>query len=183
MVNQQVLAHHWDEVCEKLRDKYDRLSEADLSSFPGNVDQLIGKIHQKTGVSREAVEAFLAELTEEGHELADSLRDKMKEGADQVRQKVYDGTAKVSEAARQGAHAVQEGYVEAGQMIRQRPGQTMVAAFGLGMVCGLGVALLLRGSRPAPPSTFSRGRASAERFGRTIRDQIRDSVASHMPPR
>lgn len=183
MVNQQVLAHHWGEVCDKLREKYNRLAEDDLPSFPGNVDQLIGRIHQKTGVSREAVEAFLAELTEEGHEFADSLRDKMKEGADQVRQKVQDGTAKVTDAARQGAHAVRDGYVEAGQMIRQRPGQTMVAAFGLGMVCGLGVALLLRGSRPAPPSTFARGRESAERFGRQIRDQIRDSVANHMPSR
>lgn len=183
MVNQQVLAHHWDEVCEKLREKYNRLADDDLPSFPGNVDQLIGKIHQKTGVSREAVEAFLAELTEEGHEMADSLRAKMKEGADQARQKVQDASAKVSDAARQGATAVREGYDQAGAMIQRRPGQTMVAAFGLGMVCGLGVALLLRGSRPAPPSTFARGRASAEHYGRQLRDQIRDAVASHMPMR
>ena len=183
MVNQQVLAHHWDEVCEKLRDKYDRLTEEDLPSFPGNVDQLIGRIHQKTGVSREAVEAFLAELTEEAHEMADSLRSKMQEGADQVRRKVQEGSAKVSDAAHQGAQAVRDGYAEAGEMIRQRPGQTMVAAFGLGLVCGLGAALLLRGSRPTPPSKLARGRASAEHFGRQIRDQIRESLASHMPSR
>jgi uncharacterized protein YjbJ (UPF0337 family) len=183
MVNQQVLAHHWDEVCERLREKYNRLSDDDLPSFPGNVDQLIGKIHQKTGVSREAVEAFLAELTEEGQEMADSLRGKMKEGAEMARQKIHDATTKASDAAHQGAQAVREGYHGAGAMIRRRPGQSMVAAFGLGMVCGLGVALLLRGSRPTPPSPFARRRSSAEQFGRQLREQIREAVASHMPMR
>ena len=66
MVNQQVLAHHWEEVRDQLREKYDQLAEDDLPNFPGNVDQLIGRIHQKTGISHEAIEAYLSTLTDEG---------------------------------------------------------------------------------------------------------------------
>ncbi len=147
MVNQQVLAHHWDEVRDKLCEKWDRLAEDDLPTFPGNVDQLIGRIHQKTGVSREAVEAFLSELTEEGKGMIEK-----------VRVKASEGTAKVADVARQRVETIRESVEGAEDMIRERPGQSLVAAFGLGIVCGLGVALLVRSKQKAQPTTIERGR-------------------------
>ena len=166
MVNQQALKHHWEEVCDQLQEKWDQLESSDLPSFPGNVDQLIGRIQQKTGESREAIEAYLSELTEEGSAAAVEMRKRLESGA-----------AHVAETARQGARAVRSGYEEAGQVIRQRPGQSMAAAFGLGLVAGVGIALLLRGSRPAPSRTvYDRGRGYAERFGKQLHD-LRDSLA------
>lgn len=147
MVNQQVLAHHWDEVRDKLREKWDRLAEDDLPTFPGNVDQLIGRIHQKAGVSREAVEAYLSELTEEGKGMIA-----------QVRVKASQGATKVAEAARQRAESIRESVEGAEDVIRARPGQSLVAAFGLGLVCGLGVALLVRSKQKAQPTAVERGR-------------------------
>lgn len=147
MVNQQVLAHHWDEVRDKLREKWDRLAEDDLPAFPGNVDQLIGRIHQKTGATRETVEAYLSELTEEGKGMIE-----------QVRVKASQGATRVADAARERAGSIRESVENAEDIVRERPGQSLIAAFGLGMVCGLGVALLVRGRQKAQPTAIERGR-------------------------
>lgn len=168
MVNQQALKHHWDEVCDQLQEKWEELQASDLPSFPGNVDQLIGKIQQKTGESREAIEAYLSELTEEGSAAAKEMRKRLEQGA-----------AQMADTARQGARRCAEGYADAGEVIRRRPGQSMAAAFGLGLVAGVGIALLLRGGRPMPSATVrDRGRAYADRFGKQLRD-LRDSLAEY----
>lgn len=164
MVNQQVLKHHWDEVCDQLQEKWQQLKESDLPAFPGNVDQLIGRIQQKTGESRESIEAYLSELTQEGSQMAHDVRQRLEAGA-----------ARVAESARHGAQAVREGYSEAGEMIRARPGQSLAAAFGLGLVAGVGIALLLRNGRSASPSLYQRGRACTESLGRQMRE-LRDSL-------
>ncbi len=178
MVNQQVLAHHWDEVRDKLREKWDRLGEDDLPDFSGNIDQLIGKIHQKVGVSRETVEAFLSELTEEGQGMIEKVRSQATRGA-----------TKVADAARQRADSLRHSYEDAEDIVRERPGQALVAAFGIGVVCGLGVALLVRSRQRAPTAidrgrhmlddayargrgAYSSGRDTAGRFGRQIRESI-----------
>ncbi len=172
MVNQQALKHHWEEVCDQLQEKWDKLESSDLPSFPGNVDQLIGRIQQKTGESRAAIEAYLSELTEEGSAAAMEMRQRLESGA-----------TRVAESARQGARAVRDSYSEAGEVIRRRPGQSMAAAFGLGLVAGVGIALLLRGSRPAPSATiYNRGRGYAERLGKQLHD-LRDSLAEYASTR
>ena len=147
MVNQQVLAHHWDEVRDKLREKWDRLAEEDLPTFPGNVDQLIGRIEQKTGVSREQVEAYLSELTDEGKGMIERVRVKAAQGA-----------SKVADTARQRADSIRESLEGAEDIVRDRPGQSLIAAFGVGVVCGLGVALLVRSRHKPQPRTIDRGR-------------------------
>ncbi len=81
MVNQQALKHHWEEVCDQLQEKWENLESTDLPSFPGNLDQLIGRIQQKTGESREAIEAYLSELTEEGSAAAQEMRQRLEAGA------------------------------------------------------------------------------------------------------
>lgn len=179
MVNQQVLAHHWDEVRDKLCEKWDRLADDDLPKFPGNVDQLIGQIQQKTGVSRESVEAFLSELTEEGNGMIE-----------QVRVKASQAATKVGVAARQRAESIRESVEGAEDIVRERPGQSLIAAFGIGMVCGLGVALLVRSKQKSPPTAIDRGRHmlddayarsrgayasgrdTAGRMGRQLRDSL-----------
>ena len=74
MVNQEVLAGHWNEVRGKLKEKWGQLSDDDVRAFTGSVDQLIGRIQQKTGETRDVIEDFLAEVAEEGSELLDTVR-------------------------------------------------------------------------------------------------------------
>lgn len=179
MVNQQVLAHHWDEIRDKLREKWERLAPEDLPSFPGNVDQLIGKIQQKTGIAREQVEAYLSEVTEEGKGMIE-----------QVRTKASQGATKVAEATRQRAEALRESVEGAEDIVRERPGQSLMAAFGLGVACGLGIAMILRSRAQRQPMAIDRGRHmlddafargrgayamgrdTAGRLGRQLRDSL-----------
>ncbi len=85
MINQQVLAGHWNEVRGKLKEKWAELTDDDLLNFSGDVDQLIGRIQQKTGETREAIEAYLDTLAEQGASLAAAARDKMAGVADDMR--------------------------------------------------------------------------------------------------
>jgi uncharacterized protein YjbJ (UPF0337 family) len=55
VLNQQVLQGNWNEIRGKLREKWGELTNDDVQSFNGNVDQLIGSIQRKTGESRESI--------------------------------------------------------------------------------------------------------------------------------
>ncbi len=166
MVNQQVLAGKWNEVSGKLKEKWGELTDDELRTFNGNVDQLVGRIQRKTGETRDVIEEFLGEFAEEGSDMAARMRDKVQEGAKQV-----------ADSARQGYEAVRHGYAEAERTIQQRPGQSLAVAFGLGMLAGVGVAILFR-ERPSE-STLNRGRGATEQFGR----QMLEALAGMMPKR
>jgi uncharacterized protein YjbJ (UPF0337 family) len=164
MVNQQILAGKWNEVSGKLKEKWGKLADDDLRAFSGNVEQLVGHIQRKTGESREAIEKFLGEAAEGTASAAAAVRDRVQEGM-----------AGVADTARQGYEALQEGYAEAERTVQERPAQSMAVAFGLGMLAGVGVALLFR-ERPRE-STLARGRAASEQFGR----QMLDALSNMMP--
>jgi uncharacterized protein YjbJ (UPF0337 family) len=65
MVNQSVLQGNWKQIRGKLKEKWGNLADDDVASFDGNVDQLVGKIQQKTGETRMQVEQFLEQVSEE----------------------------------------------------------------------------------------------------------------------
>jgi uncharacterized protein YjbJ (UPF0337 family) len=163
MVNQQVLAGKWNEVSGKLKKKWGKLTDDDLETFNGNVDQLVGRIQRKTGESRDAIETFLGEVAEEGAEMMSDLRGRVEEAAEQV-----------TEGMRQGYQRVRGGYAEAERVVQQRPAQSVAVAFGLGLLAGLGAAMLLR--ERAPSSRFGHSRAAAEQFGRHMLDALADMI-------
>jgi uncharacterized protein YjbJ (UPF0337 family) len=162
MVNQQVLAGKWDEISGKLKKKWAKLTDDDLLHFNGNVDQLVGRIQRKTGESRESIEQFLGEAAEEGAELLETVRERVEETAEQV-----------ADGMRQGYDRFREGYAEAEEVVRARPGQSIAVAFGLGLLAGLGAAMLLRERSPYP-SRIAQGRSAAEHFGRHVLDALSD---------
>jgi uncharacterized protein YjbJ (UPF0337 family) len=164
MINQQVLDGQWRELAGRLKAKWGQLADDDLRIFNGNVEQLIGRIQQKTGETREAVERFLDQLTNESSSIFSGVRDKVEETAGQA-----------ADTAREGYEAFRQGYAEAEKVVQQRPGQAVAIAFGLGLLGGLGVALLLRDRNHE--SRFTQGRAGAEHFGR----QVLDALAGIMP--
>ncbi len=166
MVNQEILVGKWNEVSGKIKEKWGDLADDDLTSFSGNVEQLVGKIQRKTGESRAAIEQFLGELSGDAAGAVGNLRDRA-----QQRMEAAAGTV------RQGIQSVRHGISGAEQVIQQRPAQSMAVAFGLGVVAGVGLALLFR-DRPRE-STLARGRNAAEQFGR----QMLDTISGMMPQR
>jgi uncharacterized protein YjbJ (UPF0337 family) len=159
MVNKQVLARKWNEVRGRLQEKWGDLTDDDVRSFNGNVDQLVGKIQQKTGDTREAIEEFLGEVAEHGSNVATEIRDEIEENAGDL-----------AGHARAGYDAIRQGYADAERVIQERPGQSLAIAFGLGLVAGVGLSLVLRDRHQDRMS--SRGRHAAENFRRQMVDAL-----------
>ncbi|MBL8827934.1 MAG: DUF883 family protein [Planctomycetaceae bacterium] len=137
MVNQQTLKGNWKSVSGKLRSHWGQLTDDDVSTFNGNVDQLVGLIQRKTGEGREAIEKFLDETADQGASMMGQATEAAGRYAQEAAQTVEDATQKASEALRQG-------YSEAEDMIRQRPGESIAVCFGAGVLLGLIVGLTMR---------------------------------------
>jgi ElaB/YqjD/DUF883 family membrane-anchored ribosome-binding protein len=142
------------------------LTDDDLRQFSGNVDQLIGRIQSKTGESREAIEDYLDQLTDEGSRVVSNVRDTIQQGAAQI-------SERVSERAAQGYRAARRSYGEAERVVQERPGESMAMAFGLGFITGAALILLLRES--------PQERAAERIMSGSIARQIREGFAKYLP--
>ena len=129
-IDQQTLQGNWNEIKGKLRNRWGDLSNDELESAQGNVEQLVGTIQRKTGEARDAVETYLEELTRSG---ASAIG----RAAETVRQSAQHAT-------RQAADAVAAGYSKTHDLVQHRPIESLAACFGVGLITGLAVGVLLR---------------------------------------
>jgi uncharacterized protein YjbJ (UPF0337 family) len=166
MVNKQSLAGNWNQLRGKLKEKWGKLTDDDLRQFSGNVDQLVGRIQTRTGESREAIEDFLDQLTDEGSRVMSNVRETIQQGAAQI-------SERVSESAAQGYRAARRSYGEAERVVQERPGESMAMAFGLGFITGAALILLLRESHHE--------RAAERIMLGNIARQIREGFARYLP--
>jgi uncharacterized protein YjbJ (UPF0337 family) len=136
MINQQVLQGNWNEIKGKIRSKWGQMTNDDLQSFDGDVGRLMGLIQRKTGEGREAVERFLNEATAKGASALEQVTEAVSEYAHEAGTRIQDG-------AKQAVDSVRHGYDEAEEMVRRRPAESAVVCFGVGVLTGLVVALLI----------------------------------------
>jgi uncharacterized protein YjbJ (UPF0337 family) len=116
----------WDRLRGRARERWAQLTDDDLQIREGDLDQLVGRIQQKTGEGREAIEAFLADPTTRGSS----------------------AVAHAAEAAGRYAHQVsdqvRDRYDRAQGVVRHNPARSVAVVFGLGLVAGLIVGLAVR---------------------------------------
>jgi uncharacterized protein YjbJ (UPF0337 family) len=136
-MNAQEIRGHWQEIRGQVKEKWGQLTDDDLNIASGNVDQVIGRITQKTGEARASVEAFLDDLVNGGGSVLTKARDRATEYAQSATRAAQDGVDQVREYAN-------EGYRQAGRMVQQRPAESMAVVFGIGFLTGLAVCLLVR---------------------------------------
>jgi uncharacterized protein YjbJ (UPF0337 family) len=136
-INSQELQGQWNQLRGQVKQKWGQLTDDDLQIQGGNVDQLVGRIQQKTGEGREAIERFLTELTSRGSSSIAQAAEAVGGYAQQAGERIREGYGQVSDRAL-------EGYDRAQDMVRHNPGQSVAAAFGVGLVAGLIVGLALR---------------------------------------
>ena len=136
-INTQELQGQWNKLRGQVKEKWGQLTDDDLQIHGGNIDQLVGKIQQKTGEGREAVEKFLTELTSKGGSVASQAAEAVGTFAQNAGDRFRDQYGQVSEQARQKFDATQD-------LVRSNPTQSVAAAFGVGLVAGLIVGLALR---------------------------------------
>jgi uncharacterized protein YjbJ (UPF0337 family) len=122
-INGPELQGQWNELRDKVKEKWGHLTDDDLEVQGGNFDQLIGRIQKKTGEGREAIERFLRGLT------SDSSAS------------VTRATETAREYSEHAGERLQQGYRRAKGIVRHRPGSAVASAFGIGVI--IGVVLVL----------------------------------------
>jgi len=136
-VNQQTLEGNWNEIKGKLRTRWGHLSGDELESAHGNVDQLVGTIQRQTGEARETVEQYLGELTGQGASMAARASEAMCEYAQTAQESVRG-------AAREAVEAVKAGAARTEQAVHERPMESLAVCFGVGLISGVIVGLMMR---------------------------------------
>jgi ElaB/YqjD/DUF883 family membrane-anchored ribosome-binding protein len=126
MADRHIAEGTWNELKDKLRQRWSQLSEQDLPQAAGTLDEVVGVIQRKTGEARELIERQLQEMTEEGRAAVNRMRD-------------Y-----TQHTARQAWDQVRDGYAEAEHYVRDRPAQSLAVCFGAGLIVGLAIGLMLR---------------------------------------
>ena len=137
MMNQQILEGNWNEIKGKLRQKWGQLTDDDLPQIRGDAEQIIGVIQRKTGEAREAIEAYLQEVS-------GSAVSAIGTTAAAVRDYAQHTSENVQHTAKQAADQVRAGYNEAERFVRDRPGESLLVCFGVGLITGVVIALSLR---------------------------------------
>lgn len=136
-INSQELQGQWNQLKGKVKEKWGQLTEDDLNVSGGNFDQVIGKIQQRTGEGREAIEKFFGTLTQQGGSAVSQV-------AEKAREFVSGGPERFRETYGQASDYARQQFEQAEDLVRQRPGQSVAAAFGVGLVVGLVVGVALR---------------------------------------
>lgn len=140
-VNLQNLQGQWNQLKGEVKKKWGQLTDDDLRWTNGNVDQLIGRIQERTGEKREQIEKYFDSLLSEGSSMLSNAVETVGHAANQATNRLREGYSQVSEqAGQQFAQAREmagEQYGHAREMVVRNPIQWVAAAFGVGFLAGM----------------------------------------------
>jgi uncharacterized protein YjbJ (UPF0337 family) len=136
-INAQELQGQWNKLRGQVKEKWGQLTDDDLQMQGGNVDQLVGRIQQKTGEGREVIEKFLTDLTAHGSSVIAQAAEAVGNYSHQAGDRLREHYSQMSDQARERFDSAQD-------MVRHNPAQSVAAAFGIGLVAGLIVGIAIR---------------------------------------
>jgi uncharacterized protein YjbJ (UPF0337 family) len=137
MVNAQALQGQWNQIRGELKKKWGQLTDDDLRFNNGNIDQLVGKIQQRTGEAREAIEQFLTEATSQGASAISQAAGQVGQYARYAGDQMREGYNRISDQFGRSYDYSQD-------MIRENPARSVATAFGVGVLLGVVVGMALR---------------------------------------
>ena len=129
-INVQGLQGHWNQLKGDLKKKWGQLSDDDLNWSGGNIDQLVGRIQQRTGETRESIEKYLDQLTSRGGAAVSNAVESVGSYAQEVSHRLRDHYGDISEHAR-------EGFYSARDVVSRNPLPWIGLAFGIGVLTGV----------------------------------------------
>jgi len=129
-INVQGLQGQWNQLKGEVKKRWGQLNDDDLKWSGGNIDQLVGRIQQRTGESRDAIEKYLDQLTSQGSSAVSNAVETVGSYAQEVSHRLRDHYGQFSDQA-------QEGYQTAREMVVRNPMPWLAAAFGIGVITGM----------------------------------------------
>lgn len=145
---EQILRGDWKQLKGMIKDKWGQLTHDDLDRVKGNVDQLVGLIHKKTGESRETIENALESFASDSSAMLASAGNAVRNAASYVGGNLQSASNYAMESAQSASdealQQLQDGYTQTKRAIASRPTESMAVVFGVGLVTGLVTALLMR---------------------------------------
>ncbi|AMV38346.1 CsbD family protein [Planctomyces sp. SH-PL62] len=140
-VNLQNLQGQWNQLKGEVKKKWGQLTDDDLRWTNGNVDQLIGRIQERTGEKREQIEKYFDGLLSEGSSMLSNAVETVGHAANQATNRIREGYSQVSDQAGEQLGHVREMAGEqlghAREMVIRNPVQWVAAAFGIGFMAGM----------------------------------------------
>ncbi|QEG41880.1 CsbD family protein [Roseimaritima ulvae] len=136
MTTKQELSGKWKSIAGAVKKKYGAITDNDLRRAEGDLNQLAGLIQQKTGQSREQIEAFFDECCASN----DSLAGQAQQLASGATESLREGYSQATEQARRG-------YESTVKTMSRHPLESTGAALGLGLIVGVLVGLSIGAQR------------------------------------
>ena len=140
MISQEKITKNWHSVVGKVKEKFGQISNDDLSSVQGNIDQLVGLIERKAGQSRDQAEEFLSSVYSSAEGTLHNLSEKGHQAYNQATEMLDDGMKQVSQKAGQG-------YEYAKDTVARRPAESLAVIAGLGVLAGIAIGVSLCSKR------------------------------------
>lgn len=137
-MNTQAIQGQWNTIRGKVKEKWGQLTEDDLQMLGGSIDQVIGKIQRKTGEQREKIEHFINEL------VTNPSVERAKEATMTYAQDTAERAREAYGTARD--YAAQQ-YNSAGEVVSNRPVESLAVVLGAGIITGVLVGLILCSDR------------------------------------
>ncbi len=143
MVTKQEISGKWNAISGAVKEKYGQITDDDLSRVEGNVDQLVGLVQQKTGQTREQIEAFLQESCESCESTASRVSELASEYVGAASESVREGYEELGRRAR-------EGYAHSADVVAHRPIESVVCALGVGLIAGIAIGISIGSHQHQP---------------------------------
>lgn len=137
MVAQEKMQGNWEQVKGKLREKWGQLTDSDLTETFGNMEQVAGVIQRKTGEGREAIEAYLRDVSRNASSAMGAASEKVRDYARQA-------TESLADVQKQAMDQFGASYTEAQRFVREQPGISLALCFGAGVLTGLFIGMSRR---------------------------------------
>lgn len=144
MITTQELQGRMNEIKGFVKEKYGQMTDDDFRVASGSIDQLIGRIQQRTGQARESIVAFFESL-ENKKDDAKSVAAQAANYASQAAETVRETAVQATESAKEGFDQLvaksSEGFEEAQRLVQKHPKEALLVALGVGALVGLLVGM------------------------------------------
>ncbi len=131
----------WDQVKGKLRQTYGQLTDSDLTFAEGKLDELLGRLQSKLGLTAAELNAKLNEIKAEfGPEVSgvgEAAASMLAHAKEKVESMATSLSNQASETGKQITKQMRSLHSESEEFVRRQPRQSLLTALAAGFIVGL----------------------------------------------